>query len=398
LTVDILDTAAVHVSDEDADQSYIPGESAQTMSFEVRNDGNSIDRFTMSLDLPTGMVAEYTNLYDGKTPEIATGTSYNVSVRFSFLDGTEGQLTMGVIATSVNDMNISATGSATYLVGSQNWLKIIPTGILVIDDADPADAWSMTVIVRNQYTTAQSVSMNLDNGESSNWIQSRIANSDRTFSLAVEEERQVTVIFTVSKTTLNNLGQDSLFTNLTLWAQSQTVSDAASTTLQLELIKTGSQASGDGASSGSNGIDVGSILMWVGFIGIFLVGVGVIFKILSEEEEEDDYGGWGAEGYEGSVEATYGSVAAAPTVPVAGAPYEAPKSLPDIAPPAGAPPAMAPAQMAPPPAFPAPSAPSPDLGAADSAPPVPAAGLPEGWTMDQWNVYGQMWLEQNGQA
>ena len=123
-----------------------------------------------------------------------------------------------------------------------------------------------------------------------------------------------------------------------------------------------------------------------------------IFKILSEEEEEDDYGGWGAEGYEGSVEATYGSVAAAPTVPVAGAEYDAPKSLPNIAPPAGAPPAMAPAQMAPPPAFPAPSAPSPDLGAADSAPPVPAAGLPEGWTMDQWNVYGQMWLEQNGQA
>ena len=398
LTVDILDTAAVEVSDEDADQSYIPGESAQTMSFEVRNDGNSIDRFTMSLDLPTGMVAEYTNLYDGKTPEIATGASYNVSVRFSFLDGTEGQLTLGVIATSVNDMNISATGSATYLVGSQNWLKIIPTGLLIIDDADPVESWSMTVTVRNQYTTAQSVSMNLDNGESSNWIQSRIANNDRTFSLGVQEERQVTVIFTVSKTTLNNLGQDSLFTNLTLWAQSQTVSDAASTTLQLQLIKTGAQASGDGASSGSDGIDVVSILMWVGFISIFLVGVGFIFRILTEEEEEDDYGGWGSEGYEGSVEATYGAVAAAPTVPVAGAAYEAPKSLPDIAPPAGAPPAMPPAQMAPPPAFPEPSAPSPDLGTADSAPPVPAAGLPEGWTMDQWNVYGQMWLEQNGQA
>ncbi len=392
LTVDILDTAAVDVSDEDAEQSYIPGQSAQTMSFEIRNDGNSNDRFAMSLDLPTGMVAEYTNLYDGKTPELATGTSYNVSVRFSFLDGTEGQLTLGVIATSVNDPNISSTGSATYLVGSQNWLKIIPTGLLVINDADPAEAWSMTVTVRNQYTTAQSVSMNLDNGDSSNWIQSRLANNDRTFSLAVEEERQVTVIFTVSKTTLNNLGQDSLFTNLTLWAQSQTVSDAASTTLQLQLIKTGSQASGDGVSSDSDGLDIGSILMWVGFISVFLVGVGFMFKILSEEEEEDDFGGWGAEGYEGSVESTYGAVAAAPTVPVAGAAYEAPKAVPNIHS------SMPPAQMAPPPAYPAPSAPSPDLGTADSAPPVPAAGLPEGWTMDQWNVYGQMWLEQNGQA
>ena len=396
MTVDILDTAAVHVSDEDADQSYIPGESAQTMAFEVRNDGNSIDRFTMSFDLPEGMVAEYTNLYEGKTPEIATGASYNVSVRFSFLDGTEGQLPLGVIATSVNDPNISATGSATYLVGSQNWLKIIPTEMLVIDDAEPPEAWSMTVIVRNQYTTAQSVSMNLDNGDSSNWIQSRIATNDRTFSLDVEEEREVTVIFTVSKTTLNNLADYSLYTNLTLWAQSQTVSDAASTTLQLQLISTGAQVSGDGADSETGGVEMGSILIWVGFIAVFLVGIGVIFKILTEVEEEDDYGGWGAEGYEGSVEATYGAVAAAPTVPVGGAAYEPPKAVPNIL--SSMPPTPAAMPPAPVPAAPAPAAPSPDLGTAETAPPVPAAGLPEGWTMDQWNVYGQMWLEQNGQA
>jgi hypothetical protein len=383
LTVDILDTAAVHVSDKDTDESYIPGESPRTMTFEVRNDGNNADRFAMSFDLPTGMVAEYTNLYDGKTPEIETGTSYNVSVRFSFLDGTQGQLNLGVIATSVNDANISATGSSTYLVGSQNWLKIIPSEMLVVDDAEPAEAWTMTVTVRNQYTTAQSVVMELDNGESGNWIQSRIASNDRTFSLDVEEEREVTVIFTVSKTTLNNLGQDSLYTNLTLWSKSLTVSDAASTTLQLQLIKTGAQVPGDDANSGSDGVEVGPILMWVGFIAVFLVGLGVIFRILTEEEEEDDYGGWGAEGYEGSVEATYGAVAAAPTVPVAGAAYEAPKGVPYI------PSSMPPAPVA---------VPLPDLGTADSAPPVPAAGLPEGWTMDQWNVYGQMWLEQNGQA
>ena len=391
MTVDILDTAAVHVSDEDADQSYIPGETAQTMAFEVRNDGNSVDRFAMSFDLPAGMVAEYTNLYDGKTPEIAIGASYNVSVRFSFIDGTDGQLTLGVIATSVNDANISATGSATYLVGSQNWLKIIPTEMLVIDEADPFEAWSMTVTVRNQYTTAQSVSMNLDNGDSSNWIQSRIANNDRTFSLAVEEERQVTVIFTVSQVTLDNLGQPSLYTNLTLWAQSQTVSDAASTTLQLQLIETGA-SSEDGANSDSDGIDIVSILTWIGFIAVFLVGIGVIFRILTEEEEEDDYGGWGEEGYEGSVEATYGAVAAAPTVPVAGALYEPPTAMPPAAP-AAMPPAPAPAPAAPA-QVPLPTAPE----AVESAPPVPAGGLPDGWTMEQWEVYGQMWLEQNGQA
>ena len=27
------------------------------------------------------------------------------------------------------------------------------------------------------------------------------------------------------------------------------------------------------------------------------------------------------------------------------------------------------------------------------APPVPAAGHPDGWTMDQWKWYGQEWLD-----
>ena len=380
ISVEILDTAAVDVSDEDADQSYIPGDPAQTMAFEVRNDGNSADRFTMSANIPEGMVIEFTNLFDGNTPEIETGASYNVTVRFSFESGTSGQLTLDIIATSVNDALISAQGSATYLVGSQNWLKILPAAPLTIDEAEPADEWSMTVKVRNQYTTAQSVTIDLDNGESSAYVQTRIGSNDRSFVLAVEEEREVTVYFEVSETTLLNLGSDSFSTNLTLWARSETVSDAASSTLQVVLIKQSNDV--EGAGGADDGLPIGSILMWVGFIAVMGVGVFVIVNILRTEEEEDEYGGWGEEGYENSLEATYGSVASAPTVPVPGA-------LPSSPPPAAPAPAMAPA-----PAAPAPAAPA----AAATTPPLPAAGLPEGWTMDQWEVYGQMWLEQNGMA
>ena len=380
ISVEILDTAAVDVSDEDADQSYIPGDPAQTMAFEVRNDGNSADRFTMSANIPEGMIIEFTNLFDGNTPEIETGASYNVTVRFSFESGTSGQLTLDIIATSVNDALISAQGSATYLVGSQNWLKILPAAPLTIDEAEPADEWSMTVKVRNQYTTAQSVTIDLDNGESSAYVQTRIGSNDRSFVLAVEEERDVTVYFEVSETTLLNLGSDSFATNLTLWARSETVSDAASSTLQVVLIKQSNDV--EGAGGADDGLPIGSILMWFGFITVMGVGVFVIVNILRNEEEEDEYGGWGEEGYENSLEATYGSVASAPTVPVPGA-------LPSSPPPA------APAQaMAPAPAAPAPAAPT----ATAKTPPLPAAGLPEGWTMDQWEVYGQMWLEQNGMA
>jgi hypothetical protein len=31
-----------------------------------------------------------------------------------------------------------------------------------------------------------------------------------------------------------------------------------------------------------------------------------------------------------------------------------------------------------------------------NAPPLPASGLPEGWTMDQWEWYGHEWLSKYG--
>ena len=109
LIIEILETAAVYVSDEETGQSYIPGDLPQSMSFEFRNDGNSPDSFAMSLNVPSGMNAAFVGLINGNTPEIDIGASYNVSVEFSFIDGTEGELTLQVIATSVADSSISAT-------------------------------------------------------------------------------------------------------------------------------------------------------------------------------------------------------------------------------------------------------------------------------------------------
>ena len=128
INVDVTDTAAVWVSDEDADQSYIPGDVAQSMRFEVRNDGNEADRFTMTMDLPEGMNADFSQLVEGDmTPILEPGASYNVTVTFTFDEGTNGQLILKVIATSVNDADVSGNGKCTYRVGSQNWLRIIST-------------------------------------------------------------------------------------------------------------------------------------------------------------------------------------------------------------------------------------------------------------------------------
>jgi hypothetical protein len=93
-------------------------------------------------------------------------------------------------------------------------------------------------------------------------------------------------------------------------------------------------------------------------------------------EEEDDYTGWGDDGYQDSISATYGAVKAAPTIPSTPPPSVAVPSTP-------------------PPAAPAPAA-APVQPQASSGPPIPASGLPQGWSMDQWNAYGHQWIEQQG--
>ena len=302
IIVEILETAAVFVSNEETGQSYIPGDLPQTMSFEVRNDGNSLDSFTMSLETPNGMVAEFTNLINGDTPDIEVGASYNVSVQFSFIEGTEGDLTLRVIATSVADTSISASGQATYLVGSQNWLRIFAIQPLEITEEGE---YEVNVRVVNQYTTGQRVVMELDTSESNSWFQSSIARLDKDFTLGIGETKEITMTVDVTETTLKNLASDTLTVNLTVWARSETVSDAANQKVEVTLVR--ADAGGDENVEGAGaGLPFEEIALWLVFILVLLGGAAVIMMILrSGEEEDDDYANWGEDGYEDSLSATY---------------------------------------------------------------------------------------------
>ena len=157
--------------------------------------------------------------------------------------------------------------------------------------------------------------------------------------------------------------------NLTVWARSETVSDAANAVMEVTLVRMDTKTT-SGDDSGS-GLPLEAIAMWGVFLLIIVGGVVVLLSILRTEEEEDEYANWGEDGYEDSLSATYGAVAAAPSTP---------SSMPT---------------PAPAPAAPAPVAETPV--AQDSTPPLPDGGLPAGWTMEQWKHYGQQWLEQNQQ-
>ena len=387
IPVEIRKTASVHVETDISDQSYIPGDIAQSMTFEVTNNGNIADTFDMSLNLPQGMNAQFTNLVDGQfTPIIDSGASYNVTVEFSFDTGISGNLQMVIIGKSVYDSTVIATGGSTYSVGSSNqWLKILPSQQVIIDNFE--DEVVLEVTVRNQYSTAQSVSMDIDYGNSSSWYKSRIDSSDRQFVLGTGDDsvRVVTIRFEVTEDTLLTLENPIFDSEIILWARSDTVSDAAQSNIQVQLRKiivdTGEDTSG--------GFDFVGAATWLGFIVIVVGGIVITLRILrSGEEEDDEYANWGQDGYQDSLTSTYQSVISAPTVP-SGPPASVPASMPPQMPAEAVTPTMAPT--------PAQAVVQPTEPVAQAGPPLPESGLPAGWTMEQWNAYGEMWLSQNQQ-
>ena len=370
VNVEILDTAAVVVSDESSDQSFLPGSMDTTdRSFEITNYGNSDDRFTITLEIPEGMVVELIDPVSiggvATTPVIPSGETWEATVRFRFLADAQRELTLGLTATSVNDPNISDTGEATYFVGRQGYLDLTPPPQEIIDDANLI--YPMEVEIKNKITTTQTVSVDKLDGDWSSYISVRINNDDRRFSLEGDTERIINVDVEVSEATLINLPSDTYTVNVTIYAISETVPDTPTAKLTVVLQKQSADSGdGDGASSEDDGELVKNIVIWSGFFVVVAVLGFVTFKILTTIDKEDDLDDWD-DMYQDSLSATYGAVAAAPTVPMAAPPIvESP-----------------PATDTPPPVVESPSA----------GPPLPPEGLPAGWTMEQWEHYGQQYLD-----
>ena len=360
INIEITDTAAVAVSDEEADQTFIPGGPAQSMRFEVTNAGNQPDQFKMTLDIPEGMNAYFQHILDDQTPMLEPGASYNVTVTFDFDDGKDGQLVLKVIATSVNEPEVSSFGKCTYFVGSQNYIRIIADETTVI--TEPGEYY-VIIKIRNQYDDSQGVSMSIDQQGSNRWYSASIDSVDRDFTLALEETRDVTIKFKVTESSLMNLEEDLIDTHVTIWASSNTVEDAASLDLKVTLAK---MEASDEINDGSKGqgLDWIGIATWIVGGGLIIALFGVLITVLNGGEEEEEQPVWSEEGYEDNLTVTYGNVAAAPTI---GSSMPVPDSVP--------PPSLPPEPVA------------------QNGPDIPAGGLPEGWTMDQWQHYGQQWLD-----
>ena len=115
----------------------------------------------------------------------------------------------------------------------------------------------------------------------------------------------------------------------------------------------------------------------IGLLGIIIVGL-VVFLLFTRRGsgEAEDFGM-----YEQS------QFAAAPK-PVEAIPAAQPAQQEPMATQAAPQPAAAAAY----------AAPIEQAAAVNTGPPIPATGLPEGWTMEQWNYYGEQWLASNQPA
>ncbi|MBC8438001.1 MAG: hypothetical protein H8D82_01885 [Euryarchaeota archaeon] len=395
----VEDTYLINVEDVDmSGQTFQGGQDSKTISFEVTNNGNDYDEFTIELDAPTGMNAQVivSEQYDPSAPpSVDKGASVNVTVEYSFDVGTNGLLELGVTARSVQSGgSAGSVGSATFQVGSQGWIDLTPGEIVTLDD----DGWILVnFTVHNRHpSNSQFISLDDDPGEARQYASVRVRTEDTSFVLDPDMKRTAAIKFSLTETQYLNLPEDEMIFNITVIATGD--DDVSQTVVQVKVVR---DATSDGTDAqGEDGMGIVDILAFV--IGglVILSLVVALFKIvISTSAEEDEI--LSLTSYQRQLEETYGSMPSAPDIPGAGGPAlpvtdtvanSAYGGAADIFEQQINPTATAPQ----PPATAAPVAPSPPVvQVPEGAAPLPPGGLPEGWTMEQWAHYGQQYREQH---
>jgi uncharacterized membrane protein len=409
----VEDTYLIDVSDLDmTGQSFVGGADSKTASFEVTNNGNGFDEFTIVLDVPAGMnaVIILNEQYNPDSPpSVDKGASVNITIEYWFDEGTFGLLKLVVTATSSQSGGSAGdSGEAFFQVGSQGWLELTPGEMVVLD----SDGWIyVNVSVHNRHpTNPQLIRLDVDAGEARNYAAVRVKSGDTSFVLNSDDLRTASIKFSLTETQFINLPQDEMVFNITVTATG--TDDVASTVLQVKVIRDSSLLDGGSNAEGEAGFGLGT---WLAFIFGGLVAIGLIVVlvqvVLSTNREEEEISTLA--GYQSQLEATYGSVPAAPSVPeaptvpetpplpstdsVANSPYggaaplfeqqvsPAPVSPPSVSPPAGSPPAASPPAVSP-----------PAVELPEGVAELPPGGMPNGWTMEQWAHYGHEYRQQKG--
>ena len=397
-TLEVPTTFIVEVEDKDlTGQSFSAGAEPRTMNFEIFNHGNDIDAFNVALSMDEGVLAEISAGTgfdtDGRTMFIDPQTSTNITVSYSFNNGVQGMKELIVSATSVKGLeagqSVIATGEADFQVGSLGWIRLESGSPVHITEPGPH---MLAVTVHNQHPTSNqeirlSVSTDSEADFNLRWV--RVVNSDQQFELSPDAIRIINVEVWVTDENLINLAQDTMIFTATLKVEA--TDDNTEIAIDFSADKYVTADSSE--EGGSLGEMAQNIAIWaVSIILILVLGV-VLVKIIMSTEHEEEISSLG--GYESSLDLPEApTLPDAPTLPsadtTANSMYGGTQELfaqPVMATP---PPPTAPAEPEA-----APVAPEP---VATGGPQLPESGLPEGWTMEQWQHYGEEYLRRQGGA
>jgi uncharacterized membrane protein len=403
IEVIIEPTYLIDVGDLDmTGQTFVGGGDSKTASFMVTNNGNGFDEFSIVLGVPAGMnavIIPNEQYNPDSPPSVEKGASVNVTIEYWFDELTNGQFKLVVTATSSQSGGTAGdSGEATFQVGSQGWLELTPGEMVVLD----SDGWIYAnVSVHNRHpTNSQLIRLDVESDEARNYASIRVKPTDASFVLNSDAIRSVSVKFAITETQFINLPRDEMVFNITVLAVGD--DDVATAIVQVKVVRDPSMYGEDSDAQADSGVGLGTIMAFIlgGLValGLIVVLVQVLMSTNREEEEISTLAG-----YQSQLEATYGSVPAAPSVPeaptvpetpplpstdsVANSPYGGAAQIfeQQVGPAAVEVPSTSP---------PAPSAPADSLpsGAAE----LPPGGMPNGWSMEQWAHYGHEYRQQKG--
>ncbi len=371
-------TYLVEVDDRDlSNEVFAAGTDPRTLKWEIWNSGNVDDAFDIELSFPSDVSAFVSGVSGGRTPYIAPGSSYNLSVSYSFDAGVEGARTINLRATSI-ESGAFIEGEARFEVGTVGFLLVLPPSSQsnANEIFESGDDYILVFSIRSAHPELEQqirADVELDNL----WTiyDARVDDEDRNFVLGAGETRNVTIHLDVRDENLENLAANIVDFNVTLVVISDL--DTTTKTAMITLYKPDPIPEGpDVEEVGWKAANYLLIAIGISVMGAVLFASFRVMRKASAPLEEHS----SLSDYKMTVEGWDGGKIAEGDLPsaddIANSMYGGSKDL---------------FEQPPPPVV---SEPTPALETQESVgPPVPDDGLPEGWTMEQWQYYGQKWLD-----
>ena len=374
----VTETYVVGVEDRDlSDEVFAAGTDPRTLKWEIWNYGNEDDSFEIELSFPSDVSAMVSGISDGKTPYIPPGSSYNLSLSYSFDSGVNGPRIIELRATSVESGEF-AEAEARFEVGTVGFLLVLSPSSQSnsAEIIEPGDDYIIVFPIRSAHPEiAQQIRADVELDNLWTIYDARVHEDDRNFVLSPGESRNVTIHLDVRDENLQNLPENVVEFNVSLVLISEL--DTTVRTAQITLFKPEPIPEGpDVEQVGWMAANYLLIIIGVSFMGGILFASFRVFRDASAPLEEhsslSDYSmtvdGWDGQKISG------GDLPSADEI--ANSMYGGAKELFEQPPPPSIPenlPQTTPEE--------------------NSPPPIPDGGLPEGWTTEQWNFYGQKWLD-----